>query len=108
MSTNHFNQLTEQEAELLAILAEECGEVVQVVGKILRHGYESYSPFDSNKTTNRKLLEKELGDVDEIIGRLHDSKSVQVKNIIEHTHIKHKQLKVFTHHQPDSNYHGGL
>jgi hypothetical protein len=37
-----FNQLTDAEAERLALLAEECGEVVQVIGKILRHGYESY------------------------------------------------------------------
>ena len=36
---NNFNQLTPAETERLAILAEECGEVIQAVGKILRHGY---------------------------------------------------------------------
>lgn len=57
-----FNQLTAAEAERLAILAEECGEVVQVIGKILRHGYNSHHPDGS--PTNRSLLEKELGDID--------------------------------------------
>ena len=35
---DHFNNLTPGEAERLAILAEECGEVIQIIGKILRHG----------------------------------------------------------------------
>lgn len=59
MSTNHFNALTEQEAERLAILLEECSEVIQVCGKILRHGYNSTHP--DGGPNNRELLEKELG-----------------------------------------------
>jgi NTP pyrophosphatase (non-canonical NTP hydrolase) len=58
-----FNKLTPAEVERLSCLAEECGEVVQMVGKILRHGYEDYSPFDESKTSNRHNLEKELGDL---------------------------------------------
>ena len=56
-----FNQLTPQQAELFALLAEECGEVVQIVGKILRHGLDSYHPHSGE--TNRETLQKELGDV---------------------------------------------
>lgn len=75
----HFNQLTPAEHERLAYLMEECGEVIQIIGKIMRHGYESYDPTDPNNkvvgengrgigktlqvTTNRQLLERELGDV---------------------------------------------
>ena len=33
-----FNGLTPAEAERLALLMEECGEVVQIIGKVLRHG----------------------------------------------------------------------
>lgn len=59
---DHFNQLTPAEAERLAMLAEECAEVIQVVGKILRHGYESYHP--SNPAfSNRDLLHQELTDL---------------------------------------------
>lgn len=60
--TDHFNQLTPAEAERLAMLAEECAEVIQIVGKILRHGYDSYHPDDPS-VTNRDLLAKEITDV---------------------------------------------
>lgn len=58
--SEHFNQLTPAEAELLAILSEECGEVVQMVGKILRHGLDSDYKA---KGKNRELLTQEIGDV---------------------------------------------
>ncbi len=40
---------------------EECGEVIQWIGKILRHGYEDEKPL--SKETNRAALERELGDL---------------------------------------------
>jgi len=61
--TEHFNQLTPAEAERLAMLAEECGEVIQIIGKILRHGYASHNPKDMKKMPNKFLLSKEMGDV---------------------------------------------
>jgi NTP pyrophosphatase (non-canonical NTP hydrolase) len=61
--TSHFNRLTPEQAEALAILAEECGEVVQVIGKIQRHGLESRNPNDPCARINQALLIKELGDV---------------------------------------------
>ena len=61
MSDAHFNGLPPAQAERLALLAEECGEVIQMVGKILRHGYESRHP--NGGPTNREMLECELGDV---------------------------------------------
>jgi NTP pyrophosphatase (non-canonical NTP hydrolase) len=60
---SHFNGLSPAIAELLALLSEECGEVVQVVGKCLRHGTSGYHPSTSGRPTNAELLEKELGDV---------------------------------------------
>ena len=57
------NNLTPAEIERLAMLAEECGEVVQIVCKVLRHGYESYHPDDMNKETNKDILVDELLDV---------------------------------------------
>lgn len=41
MSEPFSNNLTDVEIERLGLLAEECGEVLQLVGKILQHGYES-------------------------------------------------------------------
>lgn len=57
----HFNQLTPAEAERLALLAEECGEVIRAIGKVLRHGYENTHP--DGGPTNREALESECGDV---------------------------------------------
>lgn len=66
MQMEHFNKLTPAEAERLAMLAEEAGEIVQIVGKILRHGYDNHHP-DNPAVTNRKLLEKEINDLVTVI-----------------------------------------
>lgn len=55
--------LTPAQVERLAVLIEECAEVQQVACKILRHGYDSHHPDDPEATSNRTLLERELGDV---------------------------------------------
>lgn len=47
----------------LAILGEECGEVVQMVGKTMRFGIDSYSPVDPTRRTNHELLHDEVGDI---------------------------------------------
>lgn len=48
--------------ERLAVLLEECGEIVHIAGKTLRHGLES-SHADYGFMLNRDLLAKEVGDV---------------------------------------------
>ena len=58
-----FNQLTPAEAERLAVLAGECGEVIQAIAKVLRHGYESKNPDILGCPTNREDLETEIGHV---------------------------------------------
>lgn len=45
-----------------ALLAEECGEVAQIIGKSFRFGWQSYHPADPT-TTNLDLLHEEVGDV---------------------------------------------
>lgn len=56
------NKLSDAQIERLAMLAEECGEVIQVIGKIMRHGYLSYHP-DNPRDTNRDMLGRELTDL---------------------------------------------
>jgi nitrogen fixation/metabolism regulation signal transduction histidine kinase len=95
----HFNELTPAEAERLAILAEECAEVIQVVGKILRHGYESHNPFDPQKVTNRGLLAQELGHLDHAAMRVvcHDDVSGLV--IAQSSRLKSEKIVQYLHHQ---------
>ena len=57
------NNLTKAEIERLAYLAEECGEVIQIVGKVLRHGYESTDPTSADGPTNRAALGAEVADL---------------------------------------------
>ena len=68
----HFNNgLTAAEAERLALLAEECAEVVQGVAKVLRHGYESHNPTSAAVSpSNREALAKEVGHVRHAIDRM--------------------------------------
>jgi NTP pyrophosphatase (non-canonical NTP hydrolase) len=61
MPTNHFNGLTEAEAEALSLLMEECAEVIQIIGKIQRHGLDSGNP--ATGVVNRDALAKECADV---------------------------------------------
>lgn len=65
-----MTELTAVEMDLLAGAGEECGEVMQVIGKILRHGLESYKPTDPMKITNRQKLTEELADISCLIDML--------------------------------------
>lgn len=57
------NELTQAQVERLALLIEECGEVIQAASKVLRHGYPSANP-DKPPTyvgDNKWELGRELG-----------------------------------------------
>lgn len=95
---NHFNGLTPAEQERLAILSEEAAEVIQIVGKILRHGYESYNPI-LNGPTNRRLLEVELGDLDAAVKRCIFNGDIIKGNIQKHSMNKMDNARRYLHHQ---------
>ena len=98
-SVTHFNGLTPAEAERLALLAEECGEIVQVIGKILRHGYESSHPDDATDTTNRTLLEKEIGDFECVLEMMSAAKDVKIYYIGYCMKTKQRKIGQYLHHQ---------
>jgi NTP pyrophosphatase (non-canonical NTP hydrolase) len=96
----HFNELTPAEAERLACLLEECAEVQQIVGKILRHGYESYNPNDAKKLTNRWLLEMELGDLLAVVSMMSlDNEDISETELEHHKQDKLKRIQKYLHHQ---------
>ena len=96
--TDHFNKLTPAQAERLAILAEECGEVIQAIGKILRHGYESRNPFEPH-SSNRQNLEKECGDVSYAIRAIANAGDIDSESIARWERTKEKKVKPYLHHQ---------
>jgi NTP pyrophosphatase (non-canonical NTP hydrolase) len=95
------NNLSDAELERLALLAEECGEVLQVIGKIIRHGYQSSNPHfpsDQGGPTNRDLLVKEVGDVLLAIDFLmrHDIAEEQIEDRMR---VKRHRVYDYLHHQ---------
>jgi NTP pyrophosphatase (non-canonical NTP hydrolase) len=92
----HFNKLTPQQAEALAVLAEECGEVVQVIGKIMRHGLDSYHP--QGKTTNLQGLHKELGDIRAAIHLCCHNGVTDGEEIEMAEHSKMLRISQYLHH----------
>jgi hypothetical protein len=98
---DNFNQLTPAETERLSILAEECAEVIQIVQKIQRHGYESYNPLKFMHKTNRILLEEELGHVKAALFLLEDANDIKGVNVLLSSEAKTDSYKRgdYTHHQ---------
>jgi len=98
--TEHFNQLTPAEAERLALLSEECGEVIHIIGKILRHGLDSYHPKSGD--INRILLEAELGDLTHAVARMCDAGDINPDTIEVFAEAKALRVGEYLHHQPDA------
>lgn len=100
MVTQHFNKLTPAQAERLALLAEECGEVIQVIGKILRHGLDSHHP-DDPYATNGVLLATELAHVQVAADMLfeHDLSEGEYHNAKDE---KRRRVGKYLHHNPES------
>ena len=99
MDPEHFNKLTPAEAESLALLIEECGEVIQAVGKIQRHGYESYNPDRPEKGSNRAQLEAELGDLRAAVVMMLEAGDVEDDLMEAHARAKKRSVKQYLHHQ---------
>lgn len=103
--TKHFNGLTEAQAERLALLAEECAEVIQAITKILRHGMDSYNPLIDamgeykNRVTNQMLLEKELGHVLCAQRFLWHASDVRKHEVDRHAEEKEAKIGRWLHHQ---------
>lgn len=89
--------LTPGETERLAILSEECGEVVAAVGKILRYGWERQSPYGGKP--NRNALEQELGNVRAVVNLMLDSGDLRLAAIQSWQRNKRTALEKWTLYQ---------
>lgn len=95
---DNFNKLTPAETERLALLAEECGEVVQIIGKTLRHGYESTNPVTGDGVTNRTKLELELGDIMAALRLMDMREDVELDRVLDNSEIKFLKVNKWLHH----------
>ncbi|MBX2816483.1 MAG: hypothetical protein KTR24_10810 [Saprospiraceae bacterium] len=87
--------MKKSQLEGLAILSEECGEVQQIIGKILRYGLASHNPLAELQTTNRELLERELGDLSFAIGFLADKGDIDIAKVNEYALIKKNKIQAY-------------
>lgn len=97
-----FNGLTPAEAERLYMLSEEAGEIVQMVGKILRHGYESYHPNDDDQTINRVLLLSEINDLIGVVHGMVQENDLSPLTFYDAETAWQRKLK-YSHHQRDND-----
>jgi|ERR1044072_2799174 NTP pyrophosphatase (non-canonical NTP hydrolase) len=93
-------ELTPAQIERLAVLMEECAEVQQVIGKILRHGLFSRHPMGG--PPNVDLLETELGDVVAAMRLLHAGDDIDIDMVNDHAPLKLFKLRKYTHFQSDA------
>jgi NTP pyrophosphatase (non-canonical NTP hydrolase) len=95
------NGLTPAELERLALLAEEMGEVQQVIGKIIRHGYESVKPTATGAAalkTNRDNLELELADVRAVMKLMERASDIDHDRIKDYRKDKLRRIGKYLHH----------
>lgn len=83
---NDMNNLDRQD-ELLTILMEECGEVIQAASKIMRFGATD---------EKLKLLEDELGDLYCMIDLLHQEDMISYTALDERAQKKVDKLKIYS------------
>jgi hypothetical protein len=96
-----MNELTEAQKERLIMLAEEAGEVIQAVGKILRHGYNSCH-LDNDDISNRLDLVRELDDLNAIIGEMVKKGDIMYGYNKELFNAVWKRKLKYTHYQDNS------
>jgi hypothetical protein len=96
--SEHFNGLSPAQDERLAMLAEECAEVVQIVCKIQRHGYASHHPDDETQARNGELLVREITDLLAVLTMMKRQMDFRAITDVEIENAERKKLR-FAHHQ---------
>lgn len=92
----HFNRLSPAEAEALALLSEECGELVQAIGKIQRHGLWSEHP--ESGIPNQHTLTREIGDVMAALRICEVQRLIEWSGVIGARDRKMMMVRQYLHH----------
>lgn len=92
------DSLSPAELERLACLAEECAEVTQMVGKVIRMGYNSRNPLKP-EADNRELLTSELGDLLHIVNMMGSARDISLIQLTAAENAKSIRIKQYLHYQ---------
>ena len=82
----------EARIERMSVFSEECGEAIQAVGKILRHGIDGQY---KNELPNREALEAEIGDIKHAIEMLEQCGDIDPKTVEEYRSRKKEKIKKY-------------
>ena len=93
-----FNRLEEDELERLAILSEDCAEVIQMVQKIIRHGYESTNPDVQHSPSNRIFLSREVGQLRWIIDEIGFTNDIDQNEVKGAYDCRGRDIQQYLHH----------
>jgi len=97
LEIRNANGLDPAEMERLALLMEELAESVHMIGKVLRHGYESGHP-DYGQFTNRQHLVRELGQVWAILSLCEARGDFTEEDLVRHAREKLATVGQYLHH----------
>lgn len=89
--------LTPAATERLALLIEECGEVIQAATKVLRHGWDSHNPLKRDGTTNAEMLAKEIGQMTLAVNLLEENYDVRAIDVAEAYSDKKRTINRWLH-----------
>jgi hypothetical protein len=86
----------EQVIEALNLLQEECAEIIQIISKIRRFGFQSYHPGDSEKVTNYKLFNDEVGDFEHLKNYLIEALVIDPRHVEKRIGFKKEKLRKYS------------
>lgn len=97
-----FNELSPAEVERLALPVEEMGEVLRMIGKVMRHGYSSSNPLlnddNNDRLTNREELQKEVGDLLFALRLMGESRDIDLGKVDAYAESKGNRIWKWMHH----------
>jgi NTP pyrophosphatase (non-canonical NTP hydrolase) len=96
------NQMPDEaQRERLTMLAEEAAEVIQAVTKILRHGWGSNHPENSDPNRNNTTdLTKELADMVAVNALMAAAEDIDHSRMSDDILNKLTSIRRYGHHQP--------
>lgn len=92
-------KLNPAQSERVDLMIEECSEVIQILTKIKRFGFDSFNPNDPEKTSNRELLSREISDFMIVSSLMAVSDGIPLDNAESYISEKLERLSVYTEHQ---------
>lgn len=104
MHREHFNQLSPQQLERLAIIQAALSKCSHTVAKIIQHGYESHNPRGNPAHVNRLLLEREMGAVMFAFEYAIANRDVSSSAVITGAHIEQAKIVQCLHHGSKAPY----